>query len=176
MIQTEKIIEAEKILQVSLSALQAIVQDVMDTGKLIGFTDYLDAIGCPRERLYHFVNEYEKLYKDEIEQIFVTNYIKDNEPFFEDLWFFCGKYCLKMSNFLSEDQTSWLRLKNSVISYTNKKRDYSEKDPNVIAKSSCFLSVTLSSRQTLCLRALGRNCNVLENIFNKYVLINQVTG
>jgi hypothetical protein len=36
MIQTEKIIEAEKILQASLSTLQAIVQDVMDTGRLIG--------------------------------------------------------------------------------------------------------------------------------------------
>ena len=134
----------------------------------------MDVVGCPRDRLYHFVNEYEKLYKDEIEQIFVTNYIKDNKPFFEDLWFFCGTYCLKMNNFLSEDQTSWFRLKNSVISWTNKRRDYDEKNQKVLAESSCFLSVTLVSQQTLCLRALGANCQYLERIHNKYVITNQV--
>jgi hypothetical protein len=97
----------------------------MDNAKLMRFTDYLDDILCFNyPRFLHFINQYEKLYKDEIEQIFVTNYIKDNKPFFEDLWFFCNNRCLRMSNFLSEDKTTIFPLKNSVSFWTCEKKDY----------------------------------------------------
>lgn len=168
-------IDTEKIIQVSLSTLQALVQDIMDNAKLMRFTDYLDDISCFNyERLLHFVKQYEKLYNDDIEQIFVTNCIQDNKPLFEDLWFFCKTRCLKMSNFLSDDKTTIFPLKNSVSFWTYEKKDYDKTHQKAAADSTCLLSVTFMNLQTANFRALGKNCVYLQDVLNKYIKENKV--
>ena len=179
-------IDIQEIDKKYLIAFQKFLEDIMVEANVWTFTEYLDGIGATHlyRPLGHHIEQYKKLYSEDIHDIFVSNDIADNEPKWETLWLFSEKYCVEMKNFLKEDSMSLIRLKGNVESWEIEKENYVIKDfkterdyyfnTGTSASARLHVSVKLLHGQAVYFKALGKNCDFLLNIFNKYIKANQV--
>lgn len=110
---------------------------------------------------------------DEIEDIFVTDYIKeDGTRDYENLWFFSKNYCLEAKKFLTQIDLDITPIKNRIIYWT------------VTAQEFDFKKASENSRLNLEFQTIQRihgdfksakgNCASLQAIISKYVKPNQV--
>jgi hypothetical protein len=186
MIEIEKIIDIEKTLQVSLSALQEIIQDNMVEPRISGFTEYLDRIGAGPSSWYaieSLVHHYEGTYADIVNDIFVSNDVPSDETALGTLWFFSENNCVELTNYMYENKTHPSPLKHNVRTFSAERKNYERMgfssvkelyDPTSTLPSARFhLIVELLSGDELQFKASGRNCDFLLNIFNKYIKANQ---
>ncbi|MGD0170732.1 MAG: hypothetical protein ABSB81_01200 [Halobacteriota archaeon] len=185
MIRTEKILEAEKMLEVSLSALQEIVQDIMDDPKLDEFLVYLEKIECTDEecqaRVLNLIKQYKMLSIKKIDRIFITNYVIGDKTYFDNFWMFSDKRCFEISDFFHADKIKSLKLKNQVESWVVEKAAYGFKDfeGDYYTKSAASdssklsLSVILKSGKTLDFKAARKNCDFLYAILKDYIIENE---
>lgn len=136
------------------------------------FIKYLNAIGITTESLHKRI---EQIYKEclevcpeEIDDIFVEEYIKDDgSREIENVDFFSENYQFSANNFLTKDNYNLVRLKNKVILIKIHKQNY---DLNkATEKSRINIHVTLEGMLGGDLKASKENCDYLKDIFIKYV-------
>lgn len=141
------------------------------------FNDYLKSIGLKEvsikriEDIYQFYEEILKKLDDEVQDIFVTDYIsKDETREYESLWFFSQNYCMEAKLFLSQDnfdiapgkKVAWIQVK---------KQDYDFVKAN--EKSRLFIKYLFNTAAGVAsFKASKENCDYLKEIYLRRILPN----
>ena len=124
-------------------------------------------------RVEHIYTLCTNMCPEKIEDIFVTDYIKeDGTREYENLWFFSKGYCLEAKKFLSQIDLDITPLPNRINYWTVTIQDFDFK------KASEKSRLTLQFRTVQEIhgdyKAAKRNCDYLNMIINKYIKPNQV--
>ncbi len=135
------------------------------------FITYLESIGITKalhkkiETIHEF---YQEICPDEITDIFVTDYIKeDRSREYEDLWFFSEKYCMEAKLFITKDYFDITPIQKMVDYWTIQKQDYDFK--KATEESRLYLKFNLASGRYGEFKAAKENCDYLRDIILKYV-------
>lgn len=138
------------------------------------FTDYLKSIGIS-EALYRRILEIYELYKsvcpEEITEIFVTDYIRDdNSREYENFWCFSNHFWMEARKFAFEDNFDMCFIKKRVLRWEIKKKNYDFKKATQGSRLSLLINIHFIAEGNL--RATGENCDRLRDIILKYVVSN----
>ena len=138
------------------------------------FVQYLKSIGIVElfyERTESILQFYESLYPNEIEDVFVSEYI-DNEGKrqYEDLCFFSSQATMEAKRFLTDYDFDASPIRERVIYWRMRKTDFDFEKPT--EKSRLDIEFGLEHRITGRLKASKENCNHLYHVFKKYILPN----
>ncbi|MGD0327847.1 MAG: hypothetical protein ABSB21_04380 [Halobacteriota archaeon] len=172
-------IDIQEIDKKYLIAFQKFLEDIMEIERIRPFTDYLDAI-----HLWDFytdlddhITQYEKVYPDEVTDIFISNDIIDNKISCGSLWLFNENGCIEMKNFPNGNNMRFVRLKDST--YETESDDYKFYDCETLRdclnktgtnpNAHLRINVALLSGQEIQFKAVGRNCDFLFYILKKYI-------
>jgi hypothetical protein len=140
------------------------------------FVSYLKAIGMTDvlvkrvEEVYEF---YRSVCPDEITDIFVTDFLKeDGNRDYENLWFFSQGYVMEAKNFVTKDEFDMTPLLKSVFYWLVEKQDYNFLKAS--EKSRLHIKVNFSVGLGMIggLKASKENCDYLKDIFHKHLLAN----
>jgi hypothetical protein len=120
------------------------------------------------KEIFHFFSE---LCAEEIEDIFVTDYIKeDGTRVYEELRFYSKTFVMRASDFLASDNYTINHTKKSIIrSIRIEKINYDFKKANVKSRMRLHLGFKSSTRATTLI-ASRENCDYLRNIIKKRYL------
>jgi len=111
---------------------------------------------------------------EEIEDIFVTDYIKeDGTREYENLWFFSKGYCLEAKKFLTQINLDVTPIKKRIYYWTVTAQDFDFS--KATDKSRLNLTYRLVQEILGNFKAAKGNCDSLQAIINKYVKPNQVS-
>lgn len=138
------------------------------------FMKYLKSIGITEtlskriERIYEF---YREICPDEIKDIFVTEYIKeDGSREYENLWFFSKKYWMEAKQFIIKDDFDITSIQNRIYYWSIQKEDYDFKKAG--EKSRLYLHSRLDTGIGGDFKASKQNCDYLRDIILKHVAPN----
>jgi hypothetical protein len=140
------------------------------------FDTYIDDIGEPttvKERVNNLFEQYKNLFAEEIEDIFIEEYIdKKGEKRYDGIHFFSKNIDYQISNFLFKDNLFILPIKNriDIIKITEKiDYDFAKATNKSRLKIECS-----DSRGDLRgdFFATGNNCDHLTKIIKKYLFQN----
>lgn len=138
------------------------------------FVEYLESIGITktfRERIETIYEFYKNICPDEIEDIFVTEYINsDGSREYENLWFFSEKYVMEAKRFITEDNFDITPIHKRIHFLTIKEQDYDFR--KATKKSRLYLQFALDTTAEGEFKASKENCDYLREIFLKYILPN----
>jgi hypothetical protein len=132
------------------------------------FNTYLDAIGLARilrERVETISNFYEPLCPEPLADIFITDYVAEEEGRrFENLWFFSEHYMMEAKFFASQDSFDFAPIPH-VLHWVITKSEYDFERAGATSRMTVsFNSPELSG----VLRATAENCDYLRDILIKY--------
>lgn len=141
------------------------------------FYDYLKGIGLTStpftEKIESVYNICSQMCPEEIKDIFVSNYIKnDGNEEFISLWFFSDKYCLEAKQFLTKYDIDIAYLYQSIKYWTIKLEDYSYND--ISDKSKLSFEAESLHGIYFTFRSQGKNCGYLKAIIDKYFKPNTI--
>lgn len=144
---------------------------------MIKFEAYLEKIGITTEALLsriRFVYDVaSEMCPEEIEQVFVTDYInKDNTRTYESIWFFSKGYCLEAHNFVTENSIDIVPL-SKIYRFEVSFKDYDFK--KATPESRLQSSIQFQEQTVGDFKAAKENCDVLRDILLKYIKPNLVT-
>jgi len=138
------------------------------------FKKYLESIGITEalsnriETIYEF---YREICPDEITNIFVTDYIKeDGTRENENLWFFSQKYAMEAKLFIEKDDFDISPIRNRIYYWIVQKQNYDFKKAG--EKSRLYLKFSLDTGVSGELKASKENCDYLRNIIREYIVAN----
>ncbi len=137
------------------------------------FIDYLESIGIKAGLLLDRIESIHRFYvemcPDDIEDIFVTEYIALNgKREYENLWFFSDRYIMDAKGFAAgNDDFVIAPIKGRVAHFRIKKRDYDFKAAT--DKSRLHLMFQPNTESIANLKASKENCDALRDIILKYV-------
>ena len=134
--------------------------------KKIGFTTpFLEKA----ERVYSF---YFDIYGEQIEDIFVSEYVDDDgKRIFENLWFFTSYAVMEAKNFLFEDNFDAMCHSNIIVLWRIKNTNI---EGNVFnSESRIYLTFSVPEDFHADYKASGNNCKHLMHIFHKYIKTNR---
>jgi len=139
------------------------------------FIKYLVSIGiitrALRERIETIYECCKKLCSNEITDIFITDYIKeDGSREYENLWFFSEKTCIEAKQFITKNDFDIIRIKKRVNIWNIQKHKYDFK--KATDTSRLFLRVNFGFNIDGELKATKNNCDYLRKIILKYVVPN----
>jgi len=142
------------------------------------FGDYLESIGLTDviikriEVVYQFYEKTLGKLDDEIQDIFVTDYIsKDGMRQYENLWFFGKNYFMEAKLFLNQDDFDISPSAKKIDWIQVKKQDYDFVKAN--EKSRLYVNLLfLSKAGTASFKASEDNCDYLKEIYLKHMLSN----
>jgi len=138
------------------------------------FVIYIRSIGITvilQKRIEEIYEFYEKICPDEITDIFVTDYIKDDvSREYENLWFFSKKYCMEAKGFTVRDEFDMVPIRKRVVGWDMQKKDYDFK--TATSKSRITLVFKLLEGVGGTLKAASMNCDYLKDIFLKHIIQN----
>ena len=138
------------------------------------FADYLKSIGMTKtniERVETIHKFYKGICPDEITDVFVSEYLKeDGSREYENIWFFSQKYCMEAKLFLTKDDFDitpiWKRIEYLRI----EKQDYDFKKAK--DQSRLFLHFTLDTKMTCDFKASKENCDNLRSMIVNFITPN----
>jgi len=140
------------------------------------FVKYLDSIGITtilQERIATIHEHFEQICPDEITDIFVTDYIKQDESReYEYLCFFSEKYFMDAKQFAAEDDFSINPIKKRLYGLNIKKKDYDFKKATEKSRLLIHWYVDIGLGVEIILKASKENCDYLKDIAFKYVVPN----
>ena len=143
------------------------------------FSKYLKTIGIEKlffERAEAVVQFYEDLFPGQIEDIFVTEYLdNENKRQYEHLWLFTSTAMIEAKRFLHEDDFDFMPLKNQLDYWNIKKQDYDFKNSN--EKSRMTVTYVIGGKDMGGeFKASRENCDFLREIFLKHIIPNMNFG
>lgn len=137
---------------------------------------YLESIGIQElflKRVEKVFDFYQKVYSDQIEDIFVSEYIdEDGNRQYESMWLFSTTSAMEAKNFLQEDNFDSTSLRKQVKYWSIKKTEYDF--TKATTKSRMVLNFGLLSGISGLLKASKENCDPLKSLFMKYILPNAI--
>ena len=138
------------------------------------FIKYLESISITKalrkriETIYEFCKG---ICSDEITDIFITDYIKqDGSRQYENLWFFSEKNCMEAKRFITIDNFDITPIKKRIDFWSLQKKKYDFK--KATEKSRLLLRIKFDSQMVGELKAAKENCDYLRKIVLKYVVPN----
>ncbi|MCL0066089.1 hypothetical protein M1N79_04350 [Dehalococcoidia bacterium] len=136
---------------------------------MLEIDEYLRGIGITSETLKSRVelarNLASQIFPEEIEEIFVSDYIKDDgSREHESVWFFSKSYCAEAPNFVSEHGIDIVPIKTKRLEVNLRDYDFTK----ATEKSRFQLLVLLEEGLLADLKASKDNCNHLKHITIKY--------
>ena len=138
------------------------------------FIKYLESIGVANalwnkiEMIYEF---FEEIYPDEITDIFIEDYIKeDGLREYESLLFFSKKNCMEAKQFITKEDFDVAPIKKRIYYWTIQKQNYDFK--KATEKSRLYLRFELDTGVTCGVKAAKENCDYLRKIILKYIVPN----
>jgi len=142
------------------------------------FKIYLESIDVTKpirdkvEKIYEF---YLKICPEEINDVFISDYIKeDGTREFDNMWFFSNSYTMEAKQFLSKaDDFDMTPIKGRIHYLNIQKRDYDFKIATHISR--LYLRFGLDTGISGDLKASRKNCDFLRDTFSKYILPNLKT-
>ncbi len=138
------------------------------------FIKYLESISITnalRERIETIYKFYQEIYPDEITDIFITDYIKeDGLREYESLWFFSNKNCMEAKQFITKEDFDVAPIKKRIYYWTIQKQNYDFK--KATEKSRLYLRFELDTGVTCGVKAAKENCDYLRKIILKYIVPN----
>lgn len=141
------------------------------------FKIYLESIGIGElftkrvEDIYLFYSEILKKMNDEIRDIFITEYIKqDGSRQYDSLWFFSDKYFMEAKMFSSKDDFDFMPYACSLTYLRIEKQDYDFK--KATEQSRLIVEYEIPYNKEGVLKASKGNCDKLREITIKYFIPN----
>ena len=139
------------------------------------FLQYFEAIGI-RKPLQERINEIYEFYKricpEEIEDVFVSEYVKeDGIREYQTIRFFSKNYTMLASDFVNSDTFNIAMAKKSlrVSALRVEKENYDFKKAN--DNSRMVITVFYFPQKTSTYKASKENCDYLKDIFEKRLLL-----
>lgn len=112
---------------------------------------------------------------DELEDIFVTDYIKkDGTREYENLWFFSKSHFLEAKKFMTTIDLDITPLKNNITYWTVSIHDFNFKKASTKSRLNLRFRWAETTDLDASFKASGKNCEYLQSIINKYVKPNTV--
>ena len=137
------------------------------------FSVYLDSIAITkiaRDRIETISEFYQQTCPEEINDIFVTDYLtEEGRREYENLWFFSNSFMMEAKRFLSTDDLDLTPI-GEMLRWEVKKQEYDFKQAT--GRSRLFLSFDINGFVGAELKASQENCDYLRDIFFKYVVPN----
>jgi hypothetical protein len=177
-------IDSKELYKQCFIAFQNSLKDIMELKRIQPFTDYLDAIHLWKfyKNLDDCINQYEKVYTDEVTDVFISNDIINNKITCGSLWLFNKTGCIEMKNFPNVNNMRFVQLKDST--YETESDDYKFYDCETLRdclqktgtsdNAHLRIDVVLSSGRGMQLTAVGKNCDFLFFILKKYLKGNKI--
>ncbi len=136
---------------------------------MVKFDEYLNGIGITtiilKDRVNLAYSLASQICPEEIEEVFVSDYIKDDGTReYESVWFFSKGYCMEALNFVTENRIDIVRIKTKRIEVNLKDYDFEK----ATESSRLQLSIQLEEGLYAELKAAKENCDVLRDITIKY--------
>lgn len=142
------------------------------------FITYLESIGITSAltaRVEEIYNIYSKVFGNELEEIFVSEYLnQDGSRVYENLWFFNGNFCFEAKFFLTTDDLDSDKICRGITNYTIKKNDYDMVGNVTSDKSRMLLTFGFAYNRYGEMKASKENCKKLLEIFLKYIQPNYI--
>ncbi|MFX1450282.1 MAG: hypothetical protein ACFFCM_05545 [Promethearchaeota archaeon] len=143
------------------------------------FMKYLMEIGITGdlykrvEAIYHF---YEKIIKEEIIVLFISEYItKDGTREYEHLVFFSENYAMSAKEFIKMDLFDCIIYKKRIIRWEINKKNYDfVKAKENSRMNLVFTFETAIEINSFDLKASKENCDYLKDLFNNIVVPNML--
>lgn len=137
------------------------------------FEEYLKSIGIGSElfltRIETLMEIHSKLCQDEILDIFVDDYIKeDGTREYEGITFFSNEYSFGSTNFLTTDNFVFSNLKKSTVFVAFKSKDYDFKKATALSRLNVIIGYETTNFKGNY-KASKENCDVLRRIALKYM-------
>lgn len=137
------------------------------------FEDYLSDIGFPAEfipRIKAVLNFYNEVLKISVNQLLVTDYIKDEgQRVFDNVWLLNDSYMMEAKDFLLSNDFD-CAVYNSVEYWKVKAIDFDFNTPT--DKSRIIIDLTLTCSGTglkSSLKGTGKNCKYLFDFFKNEI-------
>jgi len=122
-------------------------------------------------RIDQIIKEYEHLCPDEIIDIFVSDYVKeDGSREYESLWLFSGNYTMEAKEFVNKDDYDITPIKRHISYVSMEKQDFDFK--NISEKSRFKIYFKMESDAIGENKGSKENCIYLTNILNEHILPN----
>ena len=136
---------------------------------MVKLDEYLDRIGITTDTLKSRVkfaySLASQIFPEEVEEIFVSDYIKaDGSREYESVWFFSKGYCAEARNFITEYGIDIVPIKTKRVEVNLQDYDFAK----ATEKSRFRLSILLGEGLYAELKASKDNCNHLKDITIKY--------
>lgn len=140
-------------------------------GKFIKYLDCISIANAFRNKIETIYKLCKELCPEEITDIFITDYIKeDGSREYENLWFFSDKHCMEAKQFRTRDDFDIIHIKKRVTYWNIQKQNYDFK--NATEKSRLFLRVNFEFGMSGEFKAAKENCDYLKKIILKYIMKN----
>ena len=138
------------------------------------FISYIQSIGMTKpliSRVDYIFNFFQMVSPEEINDLFVSEYINaDGNREFDSLLFFSSYYCMEAKQFIKVDDFDFVAIGNRVIYWNIKKDHYDFQKAS--EKSRMNLSAIIDQGTVIECKASKENCDILRDIFRKYILEN----
>lgn len=138
------------------------------------FTAYLKSIEMSDvlirrvETIHEF---YQNLCPEEIDGIFVSDFIKDDgNREYESLWFFSKTYIMEAKSFISKDNFDMTPMHKNVTYWNIEKQDYDF--AKATEKSRVNLQINFRHPIHGLLKASRENCDILKEVLLKRIVPN----
>jgi len=140
-------------------------------GEFIKYLDCISITNALRGRIETIYKLCKQLCPEEIKDIFITDYIKeDGSRVYENLWFFSEKNCMEAKNFRAVEDFDIIPMKKRVTFWNIKIHNYDFK--KATDTSRLFLAIRFDIDMAGYFKAAKENCDYLKEIIFKYAMKN----
>lgn len=136
---------------------------------MVKFDEYLNRMGITtdilKDRVKLAYSVASQMCPEEIEEVFVSDYIEDDGTReYESVWFFSKGYCIEAHNFITENSIDIVRIKTKHLVVELKDYDFKK----ATEKSRLRVLILLGEAIQGEIKAAKENCDVLRDITIKY--------
>lgn len=136
---------------------------------MVKLDEYLNRMGITtdilKDRVKLAYSVASQMCPEEIEEVFVSDYIKDDGTReYESVWFFSKGYCIEAHNFITENSIDIVRIKTKRLQVELKDYDFKK----ATEKSRLRVLILLGEMLEGEIKAAKENCDVLRDITTKY--------
>ena len=123
------------------------------------------------ERTNNILEFYEKLYPNQLQDIFVSEHLdKEGNRKYESFFIFNNKIVFEAKDFLNEDDFDAASYLKKIVYYRIKKKEYDFNEAKNKSRMSLYFRL---SEEIFCeLKASGNNCDYLRTVFFDQILPN----